>query len=132
MTSLATSFQSLPKRQAGGPNGAVTLVYGVTIAGRHILADLEVMVRLLTSEISPFWKGLRIIQSSIGRLFARHSDHLLRWDAAMRSRPSGVFGPVESPPWDRQRRFPGTTFALHRAPFTSFAPQLGSWSLASV
>ena len=40
MTSLATSLRSLPKRQAGGPNGAVTDDLGTArhVLGRHRLA----------------------------------------------------------------------------------------------
>ena len=46
MTSLATSLSSLPKRQAGGPNGAVTLddpeddaQFEITLGHRGDLTD---------------------------------------------------------------------------------------------
>src|SRR5262249_8381156 len=34
--------------------------------------------------------------------------------------PSTVLGPVDSPPWKRQRRFPGTTLMMHGAPARGF------------
>ncbi len=55
MTSLATSLSSLPKRQAGGPNGAVTLddpeddaQFEITLGHRGDLTD-----KLLMMPITP-------------------------------------------------------------------------------
>jgi hypothetical protein len=39
-----------------------------------------------------------------------------RCASAIRALPSMVLGPVDSPPWNRQRRFPGTTLMMHGAP----------------
>src|SRR5262245_18819411 len=43
----------------------------------------------------------------------------------MRALPSTVLGPVDSPPWKRQRRFPGTTLMMHGAPARVLAQHLG-------
>jgi len=39
--------------------------------------------------------------------------------------PSAVLGPVESPPWKRQRRFPASILTRQRVPFRVLAPQRG-------
>jgi hypothetical protein len=41
-----------------------------------------------------------------------------------RDQPSS-WGPVDSPPWNRQRRFPGTTLMMHGAPALVLAQHLG-------
>src|SRR5262249_12371254 len=52
-----------------------------------------------------------------------------RCASAIRALPSMVLGPVDSPPWNRQRRFPGTNDArgsgsgLGAAPWSEFALQ---------
>jgi hypothetical protein len=43
----------------------------------------------------------------------------------MRARPSSDLGPVERPPWNRQRRLPGSTFTLHGLPWRFCAPHAG-------
>ena len=48
---------------------------------------------------------------------------------AIRSRPSTVFGPVDSPPCIRYRRFPTTLRALQGTPERVRAPQKGLWVL---
>jgi hypothetical protein len=45
---------------------------------------------------------------------------LRRW-----SLPSAVLGPVESPPWKRQRLLPGSTLTKQGTPFRVRAPQQG-------
>jgi hypothetical protein len=35
-----------------------------------------------------------------------------RCASAIRARPAFVLGPVDIPPWNRQRRFPGTTLMM--------------------
>jgi hypothetical protein len=56
---------------------------------------------------------------------ARHWAHRLRCAAAIRALPSAVLGPVESPPWKRQRRLPGSILTRQAAPFRVRAPQRG-------
>jgi hypothetical protein len=48
-----------------------------------------------------------------------------RCTSAIRARPAFVLGPVDSPPWNRQRRFPGTTLMMHGAPALVLAQHLG-------
>src|SRR6266851_4704793 len=48
-----------------------------------------------------------------------------RCASAIRARPAFVLGPVDSPPWNRQRRFPGTTLMMHGAPALVLAQHLG-------
>ena len=48
-----------------------------------------------------------------------------RWASAMRALPSAVRGPVESPPWKRQRTLPGSTRTAHGRPWRLRAPQRG-------
>ena len=48
----------------------------------------------------------------------------LRCASAMRARPSAVFGPVESPPWNLHRFCPGSAFARQAMPFRVFAPHV--------
>src|SRR5215510_6561496 len=43
----------------------------------------------------------------------------------IRALPSTVLGPVDSPPWNRQRRFPGTTLMMQGAPARVLAQHLG-------
>src|SRR5262249_16078764 len=45
----------------------------------------------------------------------------------MRALPSTVLGPVDSPPWKRQRRFPGTTLMMQGTPARVFALHLGRY-----
>src|SRR5262249_4301840 len=45
----------------------------------------------------------------------------------MRALPSSVLGPVDSPPWKRQRCFPGTTLMMHGTPARVFARHLGRY-----
>jgi hypothetical protein len=49
------------------------------------------------------------LQSIPAPIRTRHSAHRRRCAAAIRALPSVVLGPVESPPWKRQRRLPGST-----------------------
>ena len=56
---------------------------------------------------------------------ARQLAHRARCAAAIRDLPSGVLGPVESPPWQRQRRLPGSTLSRQGVPFRVLAPQQG-------
>jgi hypothetical protein len=55
----------------------------------------------------------------------RHSAHRWRCASAIRSLPSVVFGPVENPPCNRQRRLPGTILASQGPPCLVLAPQNG-------
>jgi hypothetical protein len=48
-----------------------------------------------------------------------------RCASAIRARPAFVLGPVDIPPWNRQRRFPGTTLMMHGAPALVLAQHLG-------
>src|SRR5258708_17913626 len=48
-----------------------------------------------------------------------------RCASAIRARPAFVLGPVDSPPWNRQRRFPGTTLMMHGAPALVLAQHIG-------
>ena len=48
-----------------------------------------------------------------------------RCASAIRARPALVLGPVDIPPWNRQRRFPGITLMTHGAPARVLAQQLG-------
>jgi hypothetical protein len=48
-----------------------------------------------------------------------------RCASAIRARLAFVLGPVDIPPWNRQRRFPGTTLTMHGAPARVFAQHLG-------
>jgi hypothetical protein len=43
----------------------------------------------------------------------------------MRARPAAVFGPVDSPPWKRHLRLPGSTLTAHGLPCRLRAPQTG-------
>jgi integrase len=43
-------------------------------------------------------------------------------------RPASVFGPVDKPPWKRQRAFPSSTLTKHLPPARVFAPHRG-WFL---
>src|SRR5262245_6742407 len=43
----------------------------------------------------------------------------------IRARPAFVLGPVDMPPWNRQRRFPGTTFMMQATPALVLAQHLG-------
>lgn len=58
--------------------------------------------------------------------------HRFRCASAICFRPSSVFGPVDIPPWSRQRFLPGSDFALHGVPFRVLAPQIRLWLLAEV
>jgi hypothetical protein len=46
----------------------------------------------------------------------RNSFQRRRCASAIRARPAFVLGPVDSPPWNRHRRLPGTTLMMHGAP----------------
>jgi hypothetical protein len=46
----------------------------------------------------------------------RNAFQRRRCAAVMRARPAFVLGPVDSPPWNRHRRLPGTTLMMHGAP----------------
>jgi hypothetical protein len=48
-----------------------------------------------------------------------------RCTSAIRARPAFVLGPVDSPPWNRQRRLPGTTLMIHGAPALVLAQHRG-------
>ena len=56
---------------------------------------------------------------------SRHAAQRLRCASAIRARPSGVFGPVLLPPWNRHRRLPGSTRILQTSPLRVLAPQRG-------
>jgi hypothetical protein len=55
----------------------------------------------------------------------RKARHRRRWASAIRSRPAFVLGPVDIPPWNRQRRFPGTTRMMQGGPALVLALHLG-------
>ena len=55
----------------------------------------------------------------------RNAFQRRRCTSAIRARPAFVLGPVDSPPWNRQRRFPGTTLMMHGAPALVLAQHLG-------
>lgn len=55
----------------------------------------------------------------------RRFAHRLRCAAAIRALPSAVLGPVESPPWKRQRCLPGSTLTRQGTPFRVRAPHQG-------
>ena len=67
---------------------------------------------------------------------SRHARQRRRWASAIRSRPACVFGPVDNPPWKRQRAlsafYPYQTSAAcaaHRAaprPMLALGPPSGS------
>jgi len=54
----------------------------------------------------------------------RNAFQRRRCTSAIRARPAFVLGPVDSP-WNRQRRFPGTTLMMHGAPALVLAQHLG-------
>ena len=56
---------------------------------------------------------------------ARNDLHRRRCASAILALPSAVLGPVDNPPWNRQRRFPGTTLMMQAAPARVLAPHLG-------
>src|SRR6516164_9832598 len=58
-------------------------------------------------------------------LVARNDLHLRCCASAIRALPSAVLGPVDKPPWNRHRRFPGTTLMMHGAPARVLAQHLG-------
>jgi hypothetical protein len=43
--------------------------------------------------------------------------------SAIRARPAGVFGPVDLPPWKRQRALPGSALTWQQPPARVLAPQ---------
>src|SRR5262249_26231975 len=56
---------------------------------------------------------------------ARNARHRRRCASAIRARPAFLLGPVDMPPCNRQRRFPGTTLMRHGAPALVLAQHLG-------
>jgi hypothetical protein len=58
-------------------------------------------------------------------LAARKALHHRRCASAILARPAVVFGPVDSPPWKRQRRLPGSTLTPHGLPWRLRAPHIG-------
>ena len=58
-------------------------------------------------------------------LAARKALHRRRCASAILARPAVVFGPVDSPPWKRQRRLPGSTLTPHGLPWRLRAPHIG-------
>jgi hypothetical protein len=56
---------------------------------------------------------------------ARNARHRRRCASAIRALPSTVLGPVDSPPWNRHRLFPGTALMMHGAPALIVAQHLG-------
>jgi hypothetical protein len=62
-------------------------------------------------------------EKALGR--DRNAFHRRRCASAIRARPAFVLGPVDIPPWNRQRRFPGTTLMMHSAPARVLAQHLG-------
>jgi hypothetical protein len=56
---------------------------------------------------------------------ARHSAQRLYCAVTIRALPSAVLGPVESPPWKRQRLFPASTLIRQGLPFRVLAPHRG-------
>jgi len=56
---------------------------------------------------------------------ARNTLHRRRCASAILALPSAVLGPVDSPPWNRQRRFPGITRMMHWSPARVSAQHLG-------
>ena len=62
-------------------------------------------------------------EKALGR--DRNAFHRRRCASAIRARPAFVLGPVDIPPWNRQRRFPGTTLMMHGAPARVLAQHLG-------
>jgi hypothetical protein len=55
----------------------------------------------------------------------RNARHRRRCAAAIRARPATLLGPVDAPPWNLQRRLPGTTRMMHGAPARVLAPHRG-------
>jgi len=58
---------------------------------------------------------------------ARNALQRRRCASAILALPPAVLGPVDSPPWNRQRRFPGTTLMMHGAPARVLAQHLGRY-----
>jgi len=58
-------------------------------------------------------------------LAARKALHRRRCASAILARPAVVFGPVDSPPWKRQRRLPGSTLTPQGLPWRLRAPHIG-------
>ena len=56
---------------------------------------------------------------------SRHARQRRRWASAIRSRPACVFGPVDNPPWKRQRAFPRSTLTKQVPPARLIAPHRG-------
>jgi hypothetical protein len=56
---------------------------------------------------------------------ARSARQRRRCASAIRARPSSVRGPVESPPWNRQRAFPGSGLTRQALPALVLAWHLG-------
>jgi hypothetical protein len=59
------------------------------------------------------------------RKLPRQAFHRRRCASAMRARPAAVFGPVDSPPWKRHLRLPGSTLTAHGLPCRLRAPHVG-------
>ena len=73
----------------------------------------------------PRWRGVRLQLVLGAPIRTRHWAHRLRCAAAIRALSSAVLGPVESPPWKRQRRLPGSTLTKTGGAFWVQAPQRG-------
>jgi hypothetical protein len=70
--------------------------------------------------------GVTTLNSPSSMSSPRRRAHRLRCAAPILAFPSTVFGPVESPPWKRQRRLPGTVATRQGSPCRFFAPQVGN------
>jgi hypothetical protein len=77
-----------------------------------------------TKTTSEYQRGLNRFFQNVG-FAARNSLHRRRCASAILALPSVVLGPVDSPPWNRQRRFPGITRMMQWPPARVLAQHLG-------
>jgi hypothetical protein len=86
---------------------------------------LQVVADELTGPLG-YFKGADLKMGDVrGELEGERCLFRRRCAAAIRALPSVVLGPVESPPWKRQRRLPGSTLTRQGVPFRVQAPQRG-------
>jgi hypothetical protein len=57
------------------------------------------------------------------RALSRRASHRRRWTSAIRARPACVLGPVDLPPWKRQRALPDSALTWQQPPARVLAPQ---------
>jgi hypothetical protein len=83
---------------------------------RQRLAELEAMGLIRRAGTDKL--GQRVSSQRDGAMSMARASAIL-------ALPSVVLGPVDSPPWNRQRRFPGITGMMHGAPALVLAQHLG-------